>query len=198
MTAEDDLAFAYVGHPDEVVRAVDAKCADQARKDFELYVRRTLSFNQRAGGRFNPPCEFGALYTASDEQTAWAELHARFRREGVEGLPPWMGLIRITVGSGRYVDLGSHHARDAWGVATDTLQTEDPSPAQREACWQLGRGVRVVADFLKSPSARASGYNIPLFIAGREDCELTYALTAADPRRITPEPLRQKPAETWD
>lgn len=74
-------------------RAVDSKYADQARNNPDRYVAQTLFYNQGSGGRYNAPGEFGALYTASDEYTAWAEFHARLLREGVPGLPPTMGLI---------------------------------------------------------------------------------------------------------
>jgi RES domain-containing protein len=76
-----------VGAAVTCVRALESTYATQARADFERYVRRTLHFSQRLGGRFNPPCEFGAIYTASDEATAWAELHARFIARA-SGLPP--------------------------------------------------------------------------------------------------------------
>ena len=79
------------------VRIVEVQYAEYADLDFVEYVRTTLQHNQRAGGRFNPPNEFGVLYAASDEATAWAELHARFKREGLTGLPSFMGRLLIGV-----------------------------------------------------------------------------------------------------
>jgi hypothetical protein len=101
MAQESDLALEELDVPFSCVRALESTYAAQALADFERYVRRTLHFSQRLGGRFNPPCEFGALYTASDESTALAELHARFEREGIPGLPPTMGILRIVVDRGR-------------------------------------------------------------------------------------------------
>jgi hypothetical protein len=81
----DDLAeqgLTWVGRPLEVVRILDSVYLDQARNDFLGYVRGTLAVSQSLGGRFNPPGEFGALYTAGDEATAWEEVAARYRRQG--------------------------------------------------------------------------------------------------------------------
>jgi RES domain-containing protein len=44
----------------------------------------TLLASVRAGGRFNPPGEFGAVYVALERKTAMAELE---RRIAVSGLP---------------------------------------------------------------------------------------------------------------
>ncbi len=198
MGTEGDLGLSYVGAPDEVFRAVDPKYADQARQNTNVYLTRTLGFNQRSGGRYNAPGEFGALYTASDEATAWSELHARFLREGVQGLPPRMGMIRITIRSGQYADFGDAHVRDLWDVQLSVLQAESPTQQQQEECWRIGREVRVVADFLAAPSARAAGTNIPLFVAGREGSELVFDIAHADSARPTPVELRQSPTEVWE
>jgi RES domain-containing protein len=195
---DDDLALQFVGFREEFVRVAESVYIDQASYDFPRYLRDTLHYNQRGGGRYNPPGEFGALYTAGDEATAWAELYARYQREGFTGLPPRMGLIRLAIESGKYVDFNDPDARDAWDVDRDTLQADDPTDAQKEACWQLGRDVRAVADFLRAPSARADGDNIPIFVEGRRDPELKMALIAVDTRRESPFAFRQHARESWD
>jgi RES domain-containing protein len=188
----------FVGYAEEVVRAVDSKYADHARIDPRGYVQRTLSYNAQSGGRYNAPGEFGALYTASDEPTAWAELHARMRREGLPGLPPVMGLIRLTIVSGEYVVFNDDEAQDAWDISREAIQSEEPTPEQREACWRLGRAVRVVADFLRAPSGRADGDNIPLFIGERSRGDFRYEISATDVVRATPIDLRALARESWD
>lgn len=69
MAQESDLAVEELEVPFSCVRTLESTYAAKSRADFERYVRRTLQFSQRLGGRFNPPCEFGALKTASDEST---------------------------------------------------------------------------------------------------------------------------------
>ena len=194
----DELKRQPVGAPEEFIRTVDPKYADAARNDFALYLQRTMFYNQRSGGRYNPPCEFGVLYTASDEETAWAELHARFLREGASGLPPTMGVLRIIVREGLYVDFADEGSREAWNVSLEVLQSDELTVSEREACWELACRLRPVADFFRAPSARADGANIPLFIAGREAGELEIELAAAWDRATVPVYFRQQPAESWD
>jgi len=100
-----EMGLTWVGRPMEVVRVLESVYFDQAQHDFDKYVHRTLAASQAAGGRFNPPGEFGALYTASDTDTAWEEVAARFRRQGVSALPPEMGLLGLLITVGRYANL---------------------------------------------------------------------------------------------
>ncbi|MCU0646479.1 MAG: RES family NAD+ phosphorylase [Gemmatimonadaceae bacterium] len=190
--------LAFTGAPEELIRVVDPRYADDARADFTAYVVTTLQHNPRVGGRFNPPGEFGALYMTSDEATAWAELHARFLREGVPGLPSRMGVLRVLLRAGRFVDLTDANACAAWGVLPATLVANHPPDEEREACWRVARDIRSVADFLRAPSARAAGSNVPLFVRGRRDSEWVFELIAADAARVTPESLRQVSTESWD
>lgn len=177
---------------------VDPLYADHARNDFATYVQRTLAYSQADGGRYNPPGEFGAIYTASDEATAWRELHARFAREGIHGLPRQWGLLRILVTDGKFADIRDPAVCLAWGVDPAALIAADPSPAQQEACWQLARDVRAVADFLRAPSARGDGENIPLFIGARPTATLAFRLSGVDTTRTTPDYLWQRPQESWE
>lgn len=195
---DDEGALQYLGAPEEVVRATEARYADQARTDFATYLRDTLHYNQRSGGRYNAPGEFGLLYTASDEATAWAELHARFLREGLPGLPRTMGLLRLVLHRGQFADFNEPRTCEAWGVDVATLTADVPTAVQQDTCWRLGRDLRAVADFLKAPSARATGDNVPLFVRGRADADFAFDLSSAEPHRPTPVPPRQVSHEAWD
>lgn len=55
MAQELPLALEELDVPLSCVRALESTYATQARADFERYVRRTLHFSQRLGGRFSPP-----------------------------------------------------------------------------------------------------------------------------------------------
>lgn len=193
-----DLYLTLVGAAEEVVRTTDPIYAEQARNDFAKYLRTTLHYSQLGGGRFNAPGEFGALYTASNEDTAWAELHARYFREGIDGLPAYMGLIRLLLTQGAFVDFGQEHACTAWQVNAVALRSESPSPEEQQVCWDLARRVRALADFLRSPSARGEGDNVPLFVDGRTDTELELELISVATQRDTPAHFRQAPTESWD
>lgn len=82
---EDGLSF--VGSPATLYRATGAAYADQARYTWGAYISATLVGSQAVGGRFNPQGEFGALYTADDEATAWEETAARWAREDSQVFP---------------------------------------------------------------------------------------------------------------
>jgi RES domain-containing protein len=190
-----EAGLTWVGRPMEVVRALDSVYVDQARADFLEYVRRTLAASQAAGGRFNPPGEFGALYAASDESTAWEEIAARFRRQGINGLPPEMGMIGILIPVGRYADLTDPSTRSLWEISEAALTADEPSPEQREMCWTVARSVRALADFLVTASVRSEGDNVPLY-PDRDGSEIRMELQYAD-RRAVPVHLLQRPTEDW-
>lgn len=196
MFHDDEVeGLTWVGRPLELVRALDSVYLDQARANLLAYVATTLRYSQLVGGRYNPPGEFGALYTSDDEATAWEEIAARFRREGIRELPPDMGLLGILVPVGRYADLTDPATQAAWEVDASALTAESPTEAERNACWAAARAVRVVADFLQAPSARAEGMNVPLF-PDREQSELRLELQFTR-RSTVPEHLRQRPLESW-
>ena len=190
-----DQGVTWVGYPLEVLRVLDSVYLDQAERDFLDYVRRTLAASQSYGGRYNASGEFGALYTASDELTAWLEVAARYERQGIVGLPPTMGFIGLVVSAGRYVDLTDEETRGAWDADIRALISEKPSSSEEEHCWNVGRTVRAVADFLMAPSARAEGANIPLF-PDRENGELRYSLRSVQRGRV-PRDLVQQAGEEW-
>lgn len=197
MVHDDDQVdgLTRVGRPLELVRALDPVYLDQARADWAAYVAATLRYCRLAGGRYNPPGEFGALYTADDEATAWEEIAARYRRQGLRALPPEMGLLGVLVVVGCYADLTDSATQAAWEVDVAALVADTPTPAERDACWTVARAVRTVGDFLQAPSARADGMNVPLF-PDRERSELRMELQFAR-RSIVPVHLRQHARESW-
>lgn len=185
----------WIGSPIEVFRVVHSVHVDEARHDFPTYLRQTLAGSQRQGGRFNPPGEFGALYTSTDEDTAWIEVAARFEREGIDGLPPDMGVLRLVVTAGRYADVTAEDGCAAWDVPCAALADPDPDERDVESCWRLGRAVRAVADALRAPSARGDGANMPLF-PDREASELGLELQAVSHRGV-PDGFMQRSNESW-
>jgi RES domain-containing protein len=191
----DSFGLTPVGSPFEVVRVLEVGYLDQARHNFEMYVSQTLAGSQRAGGRYNPSNEFGAIYTASDAETAWEELAARMGRQGVTSLPPDLGMLTVVISNGLYADLTDETDRIAWDVTHEELVVDVPTDAQRERCLQLGRAVRAVADFLIAPSARGEGDNVPLF-PDRVGGELELRLAGAA-RVSPPEHLMRGTADPW-
>lgn len=190
-----ESGLTWVGLATEVFRAIDPRFLDQAQLRFDEYVTFTLTGSQNAGGRFNPKGEFGAIYTASDEDTAWEEVAARVRRQGILGLPQTWGMLRILVKAGHYADLRHPDTRKAWGATLNDLSAPEPTLEQQERCWAVARGVRAVGDFLISPSARGEGDNIPLFL-GRDGSELEYSVPACGRKKV-PSHLVADSIEPW-
>ncbi len=179
----------------EVVRLTEARYAEQAEYHFPKYLSETLAANQMAGGRYNAAGEFGALYTASDAETAWEEFAHRLRRQGINSVPPSTTLLVLVLTEGLYADLTSPARCELWQTPFESLLAEDPTPEQQTHCHSLGRAVRAVADFLKVPSARAAGINVPLF-PDRSESELGLELQAV--RRVDPpRHLVQVTTEPW-
>jgi RES domain-containing protein len=192
---ERDDEIGFVGSPVTLYRTTEARYADQARLDWNAYASATLAGSQGAGGRFNPKGEFGAVYTADDEATAWEEAGSRFTREGVRGLPATMQLLTIVVVTGRYADFRIRSVCDDFEVTPEALSTETPTEDDKESCWRVARAVRALADFLASPSARGPGSNIPLY-SDRPDSELRATFAGALAGRV-PAHLVQSASESW-
>lgn len=188
-------ATRFIGRPIEVFRVTDSVYGDQARHDFERYTHETLAASQHFGGRFNQPGDFGAIYTSFDEDTAWREAASRFAREGIDGLPPDMSLLRIVVSAGRFVDFRDAEVRMAWDVELEALTTANETDEQRSLCWNVGRNIRALADALAVKSARATGTNFPVF-PGRTDSELQWSLASSTPARV-PREFAQQVEDGW-
>lgn len=168
---------------------------EQAEFSFDDYVAATLSASQRFGGRFNPPSEFGAIYTAQELDTAWIEVAHRFAAEGIDGLPPEMGVLRLLIRSASYADVRDEDGCTLWDIHFDSLIAPDPLSHQQEECYRLARHVRAVGDALLTRSARTRGSNMPLF-PDRQDSTLELRFYEGR-RERPPENLLQHSVEEW-
>ena len=84
-----------------------------------------LEGSRRAGGRFNPTGEFGALYLSLDTETMRAELSRLALRTGLELTefdPRTMSVVRVTLK--RVLDLRNSREQDRWGIDDEALMGE--------------------------------------------------------------------------
>jgi RES domain-containing protein len=184
----------FVGSPEEFVRAVASRYVDSARADFAAYISSTLSASMRAGGRYNPIGEFGAVYCADSTETMWKEVANRYAKEGVLGLPERMGVLRLLVSVACYTDLRDADVCRQWEVDPDQLVHGDATyvPVLHE----IARRIRAVADFIAAPSARDdTGTNYAVF-PDRSNSTLEWGLVASNDEP-TPVELRQKATQSW-
>ena len=103
--------------------------------------------------------------------------------------------VRRTLTVGRFADLMDADTAARWDVSPAVLTAQDPTPHDRDICWAVGRAVRAVGDFLRSPSARTAGANIPIF-ADRERGDLRMEIQYGV-RQAPPEHLRQHTDDPW-
>jgi hypothetical protein len=104
-----------------------------------------------------------------------------------------MALLMVTIEAGRYADFLVESVLEDFQVSRDDLSSENPSDEQGEQCLRVARAVRVVADFLVSPSARGDASNIPLY-PDRTESGLRTSFGGTFMGRV-PEALRQGAAE---
>lgn len=114
----------------------------------------------KQGGRWNPPGEFGAVYTSLNESTARAELRRSAQRRGVEpsDLAP-RELVLLRVNLTRVLDLTDPRILSKLGLKPEDLLQNDWARTQEiaRAAWGAGfEGVFV-------PSAAGSGDNLAIF-----------------------------------
>jgi RES domain-containing protein len=183
-----------VGSPEEVVRLTPQRYMAGAVTDFSAYVTSTVTASMHSGGRYNPQCEFGAVYCADAEETAWREVQARLAREGVVGLPEEMAILRILVKSGMFANFHDDDVCAAWDTVPAQLVSDDPADTER--LHDLGRQIRVVADFIAAPSARREGGTNYAFFPDRRDSMLEWTLISASVEP-TPVHLQQQSREGW-
>lgn len=120
-----------------------------------------LDASRRAGGRFNPEGEFGAVYLSLDRDTVRAELRRRADRSGIplEDLIPRV-LLRVHVQLRRVLDLRDREVRRSWGLDEGTITGADFGP-----CQAAGRAAREAGfEAILYPSAALpSGTNLVVF-----------------------------------
>jgi RES domain-containing protein len=121
----------------------------------------TLEASMRAGGRFNPAGEFGAVYVALDEETALAELGRRIDRTGLprKHFRPRM-MLQLRVRLVRVLDLTDPEVRSQLGVATDEISGAEWARAQGVARQAREQGYTAI----RFPSATGTGQNLAIFL----------------------------------
>jgi RES domain-containing protein len=120
-----------------------------------------LSASARAGGRFNPAGEFGAIYVSLDPDTPLRELHRQAVHAGVEVaafLP--RTLFAAEVRLQRVVDLACAGGPAAWGLSAAALGADDWTP-----CQEVSRRARTQRhEAIRFPSATGAGENLAIFL----------------------------------
>jgi RES domain-containing protein len=122
----------------------------------------TGSFN--AGGRFNPPNEFGALYTSLNANTAAQEIARGLRQRGVEleQFPEgkwWVYELEVKLES--VLDLTDEDILEKSGISASSLTGSDVNATRRIAAEARERDY----EGLLVPSAAAPGSkNLVIFL----------------------------------
>ena len=121
----------------------------------------TLAHNERHGGRFNPPGEFGAIYVAVERATALRELARQAALLGfaVDELLP-RTMLRLELHVGRVLDLTDPAVCRAWG-----LPGTDMGAIPREDCWEIARAAhRSGYEAIRFSSATGVGTCLAVFL----------------------------------
>ncbi len=114
----------------------------------------------RAGGRWNPKGEFGALYTALDEETALAELLRLAQRQGLtlDDLAP-RDLVDVQVSLTKVLDLTDKKILEQIGVKENEIVSNDVS-----LCLDISRlAHRAEFEGILAPSATKKGPILVVF-----------------------------------
>lgn len=117
-----------------------------------------------AGGRFNPPNEFGALYTSLDANTAAQEVARGLRQRGIDPaeFPEgtwWVYELEVKLES--VLDLTDENILEKSGISASSLTGSDVNVARRIAAEARERGYEA----LLVPSAAAPGSkNLVIFL----------------------------------
>jgi filamentous hemagglutinin len=118
----------------------------------------------KAGGRFNPPNEFGALYTSLDAKTAAQEIARGLRARGIdpEQSPEgawWVYELEVKLDS--VLDLTDPAVLEKSGISASSLTGSDVNTTRRIAAEAREQGYQA----LLAPSAAASGLkNLVIFL----------------------------------
>jgi RES domain-containing protein len=117
----------------------------------------------KAGGRFNPPNEFGALYTSLDPKTAAQEVARGLRARGIPKQFPegawWVYELEVKLES--VLDLTDPAVLEKSAISADSLTASDVHATRRIATETRERGYEA----LLVPSAAAPGSkNLVIFL----------------------------------
>ncbi|MFQ5853941.1 MAG: RES family NAD+ phosphorylase, partial [Candidatus Binatia bacterium] len=114
----------------------------------------------KAGGRWNPPGEYGVLYTALDEETVKAELERLAERQGLtlDDLAP-RDLVSIEVSVSKVLDLTDNKTLEQIGVGENEIVGNDVS-----LCLEISRRARrAIFEAILAPSATGKGPILVIF-----------------------------------
>ena len=117
----------------------------------------------KAGGRFNPPGQFGALYTSLDATTAAKEVARGLRQRGVDPdqFPEgawWVYELEVRLEA--VLDLTDADVLERSGIQEDSLTGSDVNATREIAAQARERGYQA----LLVPSAAAAGSkNLAIF-----------------------------------
>lgn len=115
----------------------------------------------RAGGRFNPAGEFGAVYVALEKDTALAELDRRIERTGLptRSFRPRM-MLHLRARLVHLLDLTDPQMRGQFEVSEEELTAPDWERAQEVAREARKQGYTAI----RFPSATGRGQNLAIFV----------------------------------
>jgi RES domain-containing protein len=128
-------------------------------------LQETMAASRRAGGRFNPSGEFGALYVSLDRETVRRELIRRAERTGVR-LSDLVSraLLTLRIRLGKVLDLTNSATRRRWSISLEDLRGED-----QEVCHAVARRARRMGyEAIRYPSATGAGENLAILLDSLE------------------------------
>jgi RES domain-containing protein len=133
----------------------------QSAPRYAEITERTLSASARAGGRFNPAGEFGALYVSLDPDTPFREL----RRQAVHAGADVLAFLPRTLFAcearlQRVAGVACAGGAAAWGLSAQDLAADDWTACQRVARRARTEGYEAV----RFPSATGAGENLAIFL----------------------------------
>lgn len=139
----------------------DGVCFRHSAARYATVDEGTLEASMRAGGRFNPAGEFGAIYVALDKETALAELERRIERTGLprQHFRPRM-MLHLRARLEHVLDLTDPEVRTRLHVTVEEVSGTDWRRAHdiaREARLQGYTAIRF-------PSATGTGQNLAIFL----------------------------------
>lgn len=139
----------------------DGPCFRHSAAKYATVDESTLDASRRAGGRFNPSGEFGAVYVALEKDTALAELERQIERTSLPraAFRPRL-MLHLTARFTDLLDLTDPEVREQFDVSAEDLVASDWKRAQ-----EVGRKARRQGyTAIRFPSATGTGDNLAIFL----------------------------------
>lgn len=113
-----------------------------------------------SGGRWNPPNEFGAIYTSLTNETVYGEIERYCKRRGLKitDMPP-MDIVNIMVKFHKVLDLTNSEVIKQLGLTRDKLIGESWELTQKIARIIFKLGFEAIL----APSAASQGVNLIIY-----------------------------------